>query len=604
MLKYDEFLSLTGLNRVPPYWDRRYVKNLDKLSKPCYQVLFEEDVTIQLRDGTCLKADIYRPDVKDEKFPALVAWSAYGKTMQALKRGTIPPKSLIFDHSLEAGDIDFFVSRGYVYIIPDPRGIGKSEGDFLGVYNPEEQKDCYDTIEWAAAQQWCTGRVSMVGYSYFGIIQMLTAAQQPPHLKCIMPLSFTDDYYQHGHYGGVANTYLSIYWELCPSHSPISWSEKIYTEEELKGKMQERLSDPDISKNSYFTKILTTWPPRYHTFFLDVLLHPYDGPFWEARSAKVVLEHVSVPVYMKTDWSSPSGRWTTPAFRTFMDERLAVHKKVASIEGYGALELPYRAMNEEQLRWYDYWLKGVDTGLMDEPPIKMELIDGGFRFEHEWPLKRTQWRKLYLRSFGRLTWRPDTEADLPPDILPYIPPTISSQVPSLIYTSDPFRSPTEFCGPVTLYIYASFDAEDANIIVNLYNILPDGKKHSVRRFGALKASHRLKSDESKPWAPVHDHTQSVPLECGRVYEFVIEINPIGWIFHQGHRMQLEITGMDPNPYQQHSWVGKVGNLGPIPSSKAMTCRIYRDALYESHVLLPYISETPEENWIQPIAESL
>lgn len=603
-MNYEEMLRETGLERIPSYWDSRYVKDLDKLSKPVYEVKEELDVWMTLRDGTRICVDVYRPVHGDEEpaCPALLSWSAYGKTMQALKRGAIPPESAVFDHSLEAGDIDFFVKRGYAFIIPDPRGIGRSEGEFYGVYNPQEQEDTYDVIEWIAEQAWCNEKVAMIGFSYFGIIQMLTAARQPPHLTCIMPLSYTDDYYQHGHYGGVANTYLSIYWELCPANNPVPWSEKLYSREKLKEMMDERLKDPDIFLNSYFNKILTTWPPRYHTYYLDVLLHPEDGPFWQARSAQNVFDKVNVPVYIKTDWSSPIGRWTSPSFHAFMDDRLNVPKKISSIEGYGRLELPYRMMNEEMLRWYDHWMKGIDTGMMDEPPIKIDVIEGDLRFEHEWPLKRTEWRKLYLRSFGKLRWEPDPEENIPPDNLNHVPPNLSADVPSLVYTTDMFRRPTEFTGPVTLYLYAAIDAQDANIVVNLYNILPDGSRHPVRRYGALKASHPLDREKSKPWEPVHDHTRKVPVTPGEVREYVIEVNPLGWVFHPGHRMELEIKGMDPDPNQQYSWIGKVGNLGPIPSSKPVNYKIYRDAVYQSHLLLPHIKTTPEENRIRSLTD--
>ena len=244
-------------------------------------MILEENVPIVMRDGVTLYADIYRP-AELEQAPALLAWSAYGKNMQAMKRGALPGASNYFDHSLEAGDIDFFVERGYCFVIPDPRGIGLSEGEFLGIYNPQEHVDAYDVIEWLGADYTaCDGKVAMIGYSYFGIIQMLVAALQPPHLTCIMPLSYTDDYYQHGYYGGVANTYMSMYWELCPANNPLPWSCKMYSESEMKAKMLEVQKDPDIAIISYFNKIFNTWPPKYHTFYLDYLLHPEDGLFWD-----------------------------------------------------------------------------------------------------------------------------------------------------------------------------------------------------------------------------------------------------------------------------------------------------------------------------------
>ena len=268
--------DVLGIDTLPNYWDKRYVKNLDKLSRPVYEVERHEDVWLTLRDGVRLCVDVYLPKGAG-KVPALVSWSAYSKEMQNIKRGAIPPESLLFDHSLEAGDIDYFVKRGYAYIIPDPRGIGKSEGEWYGVYNPVEMRDIYDVIEWAAGQDWCDENVGMVGYSYFGICQILGAASQPPHLKCIMPCSFVDDYYQHGYYGGVPSTYMSIYWELSPANNPVPWSIKMYGEEEVKEMMAERLKDPDMAVNSYFTKILTTWPPSTTPSIWTTCSTPWTG---------------------------------------------------------------------------------------------------------------------------------------------------------------------------------------------------------------------------------------------------------------------------------------------------------------------------------------
>lgn len=593
----DAFMESCGLDRIPEYWDRRYVKNLEQLSKPIHGVVHDKDVWMTLRDGTRLCADVFRPSTPG-RYPGLLSWSAYGKTIQSMKRGAQPPESLVFDHSLEAGDIDFFVSRGYVFVIPDPRGIGKSEGEFYGIYNPQEQTDTYDFIEWMADQDWCTGDVGMIGYSYFGIIQCLTAAQQPPHLRCVMPLSFTDEYYQHGYYGGVPNSYMSMYWELCPANKPVPWSMKLHGPDEVQRMMAERAKDPDIALNSYFMKILTTWPPNYHTFYLDYLLHPLESEFWAQRSVRHMYERIKVPVYLNSAFS-PSGRWVTPLMRAFNSPKLNVPKRV-NVEDYGELELPYRSMNEECLRWYDHWLKGINTGIMEEPPVRLKILGSGCRWENEWPLARTQWKKLYLRSFGRLRWERDPEPDLEPDGFVHNPPNISSDVPCLTYTSEYLNRPMEFTGPVVLHLFASIDAEDANFIVKVYDLYPDGTKHYMPCWGALRASHPLNEDESKPWLPVHDHSRKVPVKPGEVREYVIEVNPSARVFMPGHRIQLTVAAQDPNLQHRHSWTGKVGSMGPLPAAKSTCYKIYRDANHPSYLLMPLIPATPSENWVQGI----
>lgn len=595
----DSFFKKSGLDRVPVYWDQRYTKNLEHLSKPEYTVEVIENVPIKMRDGVTIYTDIYKPKELD-RAPALLAWSAYGKTMQAMKRGSLPGSSNYFDHSLEAGDIEFFVKRGYMYVIPDPRGIGVSEGTFYGIYNPKEQEDCYDTIEWLGADYpFCDGKVAMIGYSYFGIIQMLVAALQPPHLTCIMPLSFTDDYYQHGYYGGVANTYMSMYWELCPSHTTLPWSMEMYGEEGLKARMTEVQKDPDIAIISYFNKIFNTWPPRYHTFLLDYLLHPEDGVFWAQRSAKEIYDLVKVPVYLKCGWA-PTGRWSAPVFNAMNSSALSVYKRCGVMESYGGMELPYRFMNEECLRWYDHHMKGVDTGIYEEPPFKLNIIGRGYRYEKEYPLARTEWKKLYLRTFHQLKWESDPEGNLPPDAFSHRPPNITNQVESLVYRTDRFSRPTEFTGPIELHLFASIDAEDANIHVKLWQITAGGTRMPLCRTGSLKLSHGLDSEHSKIGRPAHDHTKRVPVKPGEIKEYVIEVNPIGMVFDPGTSLEIEIKAMDNFEHQDKAWQGKLGHLGPIPSADTISYKIYRDKDYPSYCLMPLVPYSEAEQWLQPI----
>lgn len=589
-----------GIDVLPNYWDRRYVKNLSRLSRPEYEVKQITNVCIPLRDGVKLYADIYLP-VGAPASPGLLSWSAYGKTMQNIKRGAIPPESLLFDHSLEAGDIDYFVKRGYAYIIPDPRGIGQSEGEFYGVYNPQEQDDIYDVIEWVAAQEWCSESVGMIGYSYFGIVQILAAAKQPPHLRCIMPCSFVDDYYQHGYYGGVGGTYMSIYWELCPANTPVPWSMKMYGPEKVREMMAERLRDPDIAVNSYFTKILTTWPPTYHTFYLDYLLHPLDCEYWQQRSANRIYDKVKVPVYLHCAWS-PLGRWSSPIFDAMNDDKLDCPKRLGVLEGYDGLELPYRALNEECLRWYDHWLKGVDSGLMDEPPYKFTVINSGVRYEHEWPLARTEWKKLYLRSFGRLRFDREPDAVLPPDGFTHLPPSISTDVNKITYATSRFTQAKEFTGPIELHLFASIDTTDANFVIKLHDVLPDGTKMPLLRYGALKASHPIDEKRSRIGRPVHDNSVSIPVTPGEIREYVIEISPTSMLIPPGHWLELEITSMCPNECHTESWTGKVGNMNVIPSNTTTSYKIYRDGTHASYLLLPLIPFTPPELWVQPVED--
>jgi len=599
MVEEGEVRDKWGLGFAPPkYWDKRYVRNLEKLPKPIYKIKKEEDVYIPTRDGDKICVDVYRPDAEG-KFPALLAFSAYGKSSQGVK---VPPQgwdSHVFDHCVEAGDIEFFVTRGFAFVIADPHGIGKSEGEWYGPYSKKEQEDCYDVIEWIAKQPWCNGNVGMIGISYFGIIQLLAAAQQPPHLKAIMPIECTDDWYLHAYPGGILYTFYYDLESNIAMNNPVPESFKLYTEEEIKEKIKELLRNTDIKNNSYLVRVLTTWPPKNHPVFFDALLHPLDGPFWRERSAYPKYDKIKVPVYLCDPWRQPR-RYIQGLWRAFMDPKLNVPKKAMVFETWEMTRLPYRIANPEILVWYSHWLLGIDTWIMEEPPIKI-FVSGvnKYRYEHEFPLARTKWTKFYLKRFGGLATEPEEDEDLPPDSFVHVPPTVTNEIQSLNYLTEPFVEPLEITGPIVLYIYVSIDAEDGNLIVKLWDVDSDGKRVGLPiSQGSIRLSHRvLVKEKSKPWWPVYDHTKALPLEPNKIYEYAIECIVTSHVFLPGHRLELEIKAMDPQPVRH--W-NKITFLGPLPSYKVINYKIYRDKNHPSHLLLPVIPETPDELWVQPL----
>ena len=179
------------------------------ISQPKYGIKTEKEVDVPMRDGVRLSVNIYRPDAKG-KFPALLAMGGYGKELQEL---LIPPqplnKSPIWDGNIEAGDTPDIVPRGYAHVIADVRGIGKSGGEYPGMWSQQEGMDGHDIVEWIAKQPWCDGNVGMIGYSYYGGIQLKVAIQQPPHLKSIFVSHVGADFYRDFSYvGGV----LTLFW--------------------------------------------------------------------------------------------------------------------------------------------------------------------------------------------------------------------------------------------------------------------------------------------------------------------------------------------------------------------------------------------------------
>lgn len=390
-----------------------------------------------------------------------------------------------------------------------------------------------------------------------------------------------------------------MYWELCPSNNPVPWTTKMMSEEEMKQLMKDVQKDPDIGINTYFAKMFNVWPPKYHTFYLDYLLHPQEDDFWKPRSMKYKYGKLKVPTYFKCGWA-PSGRWSAPVFNAMNSDELTSYKRCGVMEGYNGMELPYRFMNEEMLRWYDHWMKDIDTGITEEPPFKLNILGRGYRYEHEYPLERTEFKKLYLHTFEELRWEPAAEGNLPPDSFTHRPPHITTNVESLVYTSNRFTKPTEFTGPIELHLFVSIDSDNANFIVKLWQITQGGTRMPLCRTGMLKACYKLDKEKSQIGRPVHDYSEVTPVIPGEINEYVIEINPIGMVFDPGTCIQLEIKAMDNYEAQTGAWQAKMDHLGPIPSASTINYKIYRDKDYQSHILMPYIPETNGELWLQPI----
>lgn len=578
----------------PGYWDSRYLKNEEGLSKPVFGVREKREVFVTMRDGVRICVDIFLPDDNKTKFPALFATSAYARNMQSLNIPPQPHDSYMFNHELEAGDVNFFVKRGYAYVIGESRGIGKSEGQWHGIYSTKEQEDCYDVIEWIAAQEWCNGKVGMMGLSYFGGIQRITATLQPPHLSAIFPVEAWRSPFDYVSPGGIIMSRLWGLENAFPAHDSVIESEALYGKEEVMRRLKILENDPDIKNNPHYFSVLDDL--KKHSAFADFMLNRTVGPFWEKRSMRNKYDRVKIPVYEGGVWSGYA--FTIGAFESF--ESLNVPKKISIFGWRNFFSLPFTDLNYEALRWYDHWLKGIDTGIMEEPPIRL-FISGinKYRYENEWPLARTKWTRFYLHPFGALDLEPVRTDGVEPDGLVHVPPTISNTTQSLVYSTPPVYQPMEITGPIALHIYASIDQEDANFISHIFDLSPDGQRLYIES-GYLRASHRdLDMEKSKPWAPYLSHASIHLVTPGEIVEYAIPIAPISHVFLPNHRMQLEITTMDSMPIPRGEYVRRMELIGHLPSSKVTFYKISRDPQHQSHLIVPLIAESNQVQYVKP-----
>src|SRR5215210_3193579 len=265
----------------------------------------ERDLLVAARDGVRLAVDVYRPP-GERPFPALLALSPYGKGKQAIVPSPRPPTSPLWDGGVEAGDPAFLTSHGYVHVIADCRGVNKSEGEYRGWMSKQEAEDGYDLVEWIAAQPWCDGNVGMVGVSYFGTMQVLAAAERPPHLKAIFVSGGHYDFYETTYHGGVMWFMPRAAREGRGGDSGWAFTDRItsrmletYSEEEVARRVAERLADPDVAAWPNLVHVLNY--PKHHEAWFDIVLNELDGEWYEERNPVNLARDIDIPVYLQID---------------------------------------------------------------------------------------------------------------------------------------------------------------------------------------------------------------------------------------------------------------------------------------------------------------
>ena len=502
-----------------------------------YKLIVEKDVKIPLRDGTFLCADIFRPDGGSERFPVIMNIGPYWKD-----KLWVPPPDLEEQPNpymnWETGNPLWWCPRGYAMLRVDTRGSGKSPGK-SEPSSYQEALDCYDCIEWVAKLSWCNGNVGTLGISYHAAFQWRVASLQPPSLKAIMPWEGrADQYRDQAYHGGIFAMGFIARWH---NHN---------TALHLLGKT--RAYNPDAFQNDML------W---------NYMRHSLDSDYWRKNSAR--WDKITVPVYSAGNWGGFAMhlRGNTEGYMCAASR----HRKLRIHSGSHYHPFHSEEARMDQLRWFDYWLKGIDTGIMDEPPVKLEIRTGGsrkpypFRFEEDWPIPRTQWTKYFLRIDRAGTEDPDAVEGELVSALPSKTATVGymQSAPSrpgkmprgVSFVTPPMTADTEITGPIVLNVWVSSTGEDTDLFATLRNIGPDGKDLlelgqqeeplACVTKGWLRASHRkLDREKSFPYRPYHAHDERQWLKPGEIVECQVEIWPTSMVFQKGHRLRLDISPAD------------------------------------------------------------
>lgn len=555
------------------------------------------DVAVPMRDGTLLRANVYRPP--EGRWPVLLTRLPYGKDL--------PLGSAILDPVQAA-------RRGYVVIVQDTRGRFASEGEWHPFV--AEAEDGFETIAWAAQQPYADGQVGTYGASYFGFTQWSAAVQQPPALKAMVPfVTWCDPLNGLVSRGGALELGVLANWSLQMGLDVLA--RRLGSQPAALGAAIAALCGEldALGPSGYASLPLREFGPLRRQpvapEFFERLQAPADRAAFEPLSILGHHDRVQVPTFNVGGWYDIFLSDTLRNFAALRElgrptklligpwTHVTRGNPVGELDfGFGS-QLGFIDLRTDfgglQLRWFDHWLKGIDTGLLREPPIKLFVMGANvWRDEQSWPLERAVETPLFLHAGGALSAEPpaaeapDRYVYDPADPVPthggallmapeFVPGPldqrrVEARPDVLTYTTPPLEHDTEVTGPVSVRLWACSSAPDTDFVARLVDVYPDGRAYNLTD-GILRARYRQPGAEAL-------------LEPGRAYLFEIDLWATSNVFRVGHRVRLQVTSScfprwDRNPNTGHP-------IGADAELRTAEQTILHDAEHPSAVLLPLV----------------
>ncbi len=537
-----------------------------------HDVIRQACLRIPMSDGIMIDADMFRPKT-DQRVPALLSVHPYSKRQQY---DAMRPAGLnMANGGIEAGDSKFYARRGYAHIVASNRGTGLS-GGFYCNYGPREVQDTVEIIDWVSRQPWCDGNVGMFGVSAFAVSQQQVAALNPPGLKAVFtPFGYTDFYRDKFYHGGILSHAFMRGWTTTIDNIRYqSWCLERWGRAKYDAAIAEALEDEDILAIPYLADALR-YPDRgTNAVLVDILLNRFDSEYYAERSVDYS-RGPQVPAYLGGDWGM-YGLHLPGAFRSWANWR---GPKKLTLGPPCYLDRPVFQYAYESLRWFDHWLKGVDTGIMDEPAVNVFLMGTGeWRSAPNWPFPETRWTPFFLHEKGLLSehefWPNEGATTFEDSFM---------NRDSLTFTTGKLVEDTELVGHIVVNLFASTTDTEALFFVSVLDIAPDNQETLLTR-GWLRGSQRaVDPARSKPWLPYHTHQQQQALTPNEINEFNIEVRPLAQMFKAGHRIAIGIRGIDDEKPQCFPDLVGTGHIWRQAGSRIT---IQHNEQYPSHVLLP------------------
>lgn len=565
-------------------------------------VTVERNVPTPMRDGTVLRADVYRPEAAGS-YPVLIQRTPYDKTVA---------QQITYQHPA------WYARQGYVVVVQDPRGRYLSDGQFRPFL--DEAADTADTIGWASGLAGTNGKVATYGFSYAGANQLLGAAEQPAALRCIAPGFTGSDFYDGWTYVGGAFSLAFI----------VSWVQPLLALPDAlkRGDLNAAISLASSANDFpglYWTQPLQDFPlfkkAGVADYFFEWLEHDTRDAFWQALSIRERYDRIVTPALHMGGWYDTFIEGTLENYAALSAragddparlQRLVVgpwtHIPWAPISGVRNFGDDARnTVDELQASWFDYWLKG-EGDVTEWPAVRLFVMgENRWRTYEAWPPPSARIEPWFLHSGGRATslsgdgaLSREAPTEEPPDVYVFNPgwpvpsaggrsccvseiapigPFEQSYVEIrndvLVYTSAPFTRDVEVTGTVEFVLYAATDAVDTDWTAKLVDVDPQG--HAINLCDGIVRARFRESLE-----------HPTPIEPERVYEYRIRVGSTANLFKKGHRIRLEVSSSNFPMFDINPNNGQRVGEATLLQSRVATQAVFHDANRASHLLVPVV----------------
>ena len=552
-----------------------------------YDVDMRLDVKNPMRDGVNLSSDIYLPRAQGP-FPTVLMRTPYSNN-----------SDLMVEKARRLANL------GYACVIQDTRGRWDSEGAHYPF--TDDGVDGYDTQEWVGRQEWSNGKIGMTGSSYGGHVQWSSAPYGSEYLTCMVPRVMCADIYSGLiHPGGALLLNVAMTWGMRTNSHTAQTIDYHHWTEAFRG-----LPLRDMDELS----------GRKLQFWKDWSDHWSYDEYWSAMNVEEKWSDIAAPGFVMGGWydlyaqssfinyNGLRNEGATPESRQSKlivgpwPHSLSTSVRTGDIDfGDGSLA----DLDGLEMRWFDYWLRGLDNGIVNEPPIRLFIMGTNrWRDEHEWPIGRTDWQKWYLHSGGGAntvvgdgalsTGEPADESpdgftydpDFPvpttggnnccsPGVVPWGPydqRPVEMRDDVLCYTSAALEGDLEVTGPIKVVLYAATDGADTDWTAKLVDVSPSGYAMNLCD-GIIRARYREGFDTPRL------------LEPGKVYEYEIDAAVTGNVFLKGHRIRVEVSSSNFPRFDRNQNTGH--DLGVDAELRPARQTVHHSRQYPSHILLPVI----------------